>query len=147
MWQLSPASRTREAVDDCLVPVPWCRAHTIAAHAVLVLFPHFRRYTRRLLTCRRSNRTCRARRLCFVVARCLTNKHDKWRKSFMIYLEPSTRRGRKFVLCGEDWAVSLVRHCDPTLEIPTVTYRYFRREGLSIPPYWWTRRDHHTGDP
>ena len=54
MWQLSPASRTREAVDDCLVPVPWCRAHTIAAHAVLVLFPHFRRYTRRLRTCRRS---------------------------------------------------------------------------------------------
>ena len=36
---------------------------------------------------------------------------------------------------GEDWAVSLVRHCDPTLETPTVTYRYLRREGLSISPY------------
>ena len=54
MWQLSPASRTRETVDDCLISVPWCRAHAIAAHAVLVLFPHFRRYTRRLRTCRRS---------------------------------------------------------------------------------------------
>ena len=51
-----------------------------------------------LLALSESNRTCRARRLCFVVARCLTNTHDKWRKSFMIYLEPSTRRGRKFVL-------------------------------------------------
>ena len=30
---------------------------------------------------------------------------------------------------GEDWAVSLVGHCDPTRETPTVTYRYFRREG------------------
>ena len=54
MWQLSPDFRTREAVDDCLVSVPRCRAHTVGAHAVLVLFLHFRRYTRRLRTCRRS---------------------------------------------------------------------------------------------
>ena len=46
----------------------------------------------------KSDRTCRARRLCFVVAICQTSKHDKWRKSFMICLEPSTRRGRKFEL-------------------------------------------------
>ena len=46
-WQLSPASRTREVVDDRLV-------FAIANCAVLVFFPHFRRYTRRLRTCRSS---------------------------------------------------------------------------------------------
>ena len=85
-----------------------------------VFFPHFR--------------PCLARRLCFVVAKCQTNKHDKWKKSFMICLEPSTRREGSLSWNGEDRADSLVRHCDPTLETPTVTYRYFRREGLPIPP-------------
>ena len=54
MWQLSPVSRTRESVDDCLVSVLWCRAQRAGAHAVLVLFLHFRYYTQRLRTCRRS---------------------------------------------------------------------------------------------
>ena len=45
----------------------------------------------------------------------------------------------------EDWAVSLVRHCDPTLETPTVTYRCFRREGLTIPPYITFFSTHNVG--
>ena len=53
----------------------------------------------------------------------------------MICLEPSTRRGRKFEFKWGDRADSLVGHCDPTLEAPTVTYRYSRRKGLPIPPY------------
>ena len=54
MWRLSPASRTQEVVDDRLVSVPWWRVHKIAMCAALVFFPHFRRYTRRLRTCRSS---------------------------------------------------------------------------------------------
>ena len=41
-------------MDDRLVSVPWWRVHTIANCAALVFFPHFRRYTRRLQTCRNS---------------------------------------------------------------------------------------------
>ena len=73
---------------------------------------------------------CRARRLCFVVARCLTNKHDKWRKSFMIYLELSIRRGRKFVL--KWWRLD---------SFPRPPLRPYTRDSIS--PYWWSRRDHH----
>ena len=36
----------------------------------------------------------------------------------MICLEPSTRRGRKFVFKWRDRADSLVGHCDPTPEAP-----------------------------
>ena len=146
MWQLSPASRTWEAVDDCLVSVPWWRAHTIVAHAVLVLFPHFRRYTQRLRTCHRSlslSQTGRA-----VRGGCALLLPDGQRINMtsgerVLWFIWNRRLDGEGSLCwdGEDWAVSLVRHCDPTLETPTVTYRYFRREGQPIPPYWWSRRD------
>ena len=142
MWQLSPASRTREAVDDRLVSVPWWRVHTIAARAALVLFPHFRRYTRRLRTCRRSlslSQTGRAvRGGCALLLPDVKriNMTSGERVLWFIWNRRLDGEG-SLGWNGEDWAVSLVRHCDPTLETPTVTYRYFRRDGRSISPYWW----------
>ena len=146
MWQLSPVSRTRESVDDCLVSVLWCRAHRAGAHAALVLFPHFRYYAQRLRTCRRSLSLSQVGRVVRGVVRCSCqmskriNMTSGGRLFDLLRTVDSTGRGS---LCynRECWAVSLVHHYEPILEILTVTHRYLRRERLPHLPILVTPDD------
>ena len=130
---------TREAVDDRLVFVHWWRVHTIAAVRLWYFFPHFRRYTRRLRTCRSSlslSQIGRAvRRGCALLLPNVKriNMTSGERVLWFVWNRRLDGEG-SLNWNGEDWADSLVRHCDPTLETLTVTYRYFRRDGLSITP-------------
>ena len=139
MWQLSPFSRTRESVDDCLVSVLWCWAHRAEAHAVLILFPHFRCYARRLRTCRRSLSLSQLGRVVRGVVRCscqMSKRINMTSGEEFCDLLGTVHSTGKGSLCynGEGRAVSLVRHCEPILETLMVTHRYLRRERHPIFP-------------
>ena len=143
MWQLSPASRTRESADDCLVSVLWCRAQRAESHAALVLFPPFRYYAQRLRTCRRSLTLSQVERVvrgvvrcCYQMSRQINMTSEFWQEfcELLGTVDSTGRRSSRYN--GECWAVSLVHPYKPVLETLTITYWYLRREGL---PHQYTK--------